>query len=39
VDGRYRWQLLLRSPDPNRVLDGFHLPPPWVVDIDPVSIL
>jgi primosomal protein N' (replication factor Y) len=39
VDGRYRWQLLLRSPDPNRVLGGFHLPQPWVVDIDPVSIL
>jgi primosomal protein N' (replication factor Y) len=39
VDGRYRWQLLLRSPDPNRALDGFHVPQPWMVDIDPVSIL
>jgi primosomal protein N' (replication factor Y) len=39
VDGRYRWQLVLRSPDPNRALEGFHLPQPWTVDIDPVSTL
>jgi primosomal protein N' (replication factor Y) len=39
VDGRYRWQLLLRSSDPNRALDGFHIPPPWVVDLDPVTVL
>ena len=39
LDGRYRWQIIIRSPDPNRLLAGFHIPAPWVVDIDPVSVL
>ncbi|UCG23488.1 MAG: primosomal protein N' [Chloroflexota bacterium] len=39
LDGRYRWQIVIRSPDPNRLLAGFHIPAPWVVDIDPVSVL
>jgi primosomal protein N' (replication factor Y) len=39
LDGRYRWQIIIRSPDPNRVLQDVPLPPPWVVDVDPVSIL
>ena len=38
-DGRYRWQIILRSPDPNRLLSGFHVPNPWVVDIDTASLL
>jgi primosomal protein N' (replication factor Y) len=39
IDGRYRWQIILRSPNPNRVLEDFPIPPKWLVDIDPVSTL
>ncbi|MCA9919097.1 MAG: hypothetical protein KC445_14145, partial [Anaerolineales bacterium] len=39
VDGRFRWQIIVRSPDPNRLLADFPLPPKWMVDIDPVSTL
>ncbi len=39
IDGRYRWQLLIRSPDPMRLLADFPVPRPWLVDIDPVSTL
>ncbi|HUM68597.1 MAG TPA: primosomal protein N', partial [Chloroflexota bacterium] len=39
IDGRYRWQLLVRSPDPVRLLADFPVPRPWLVDIDPVSTL
>ncbi len=37
--GRYRWQLLLRHPDPARFLQSIQLPPGWHVDVDPVSVL
>lgn len=39
IDGRYRWQILVRSPDPVRLLKDFSVPRPWLVDIDPVSTL
>ncbi|HSG15403.1 MAG TPA: primosomal protein N', partial [Anaerolineae bacterium] len=39
VDGRYRWQIILRTPDPARLLSDFVLPAPWLLDIDPVSTL
>jgi primosomal protein N' (replication factor Y) len=39
VDGRYRWQVIVRSPDPIRLLKDFPIPSPWIVDIDPVSAL
>ncbi|MDX1662206.1 MAG: primosomal protein N' [Candidatus Promineifilaceae bacterium] len=39
IDGRYRWQILVRSPDPRRLLDDFPVPRPWIVDVDPVSTL
>ena len=39
VDGRYRWQIIIRSPDPTRLLDGFTLPKNWTLEIDPVSTL
>ena len=39
IDGRYRWQILVRSPDPVRLLKDFPVPRPWLVDIDPVSAL
>jgi primosomal protein N' (replication factor Y) len=40
--GRYRWQLILRSPDPCRVMNALtdeDLPRGWSVDIDPTSTL
>jgi primosomal protein N' (replication factor Y) (superfamily II helicase) len=39
IDGRYRWQIVIRSPDPIRLLTDFPIPAPWIVDIDPVSLL
>ena len=40
--GRYRWQVILRSPDPRpalRALAGADLPHGWSVDVDPASTL
>lgn len=39
IDQRYRWQIIVRSPDPLRLLTDFPIPGRWVVDIDPVSTL
>ncbi len=39
IDGRYRWQIIIRSPDPNRLLKGFKLPARWILELDPVSTL
>jgi primosomal protein N' (replication factor Y) (superfamily II helicase) len=39
IQGRYRWQIIIRSPDPMRLLADFDVPAGWVVDIDPVSTL
>jgi primosomal protein N' (replication factor Y) len=39
VDGRYRWQIIVRSPDPTRLLAGFSVPKQWALEIDPVSTL
>jgi primosomal protein N' (replication factor Y) len=35
----YRWQLLLRAPNPAEILRGLDIPFGWRVDIDPMSIL
>jgi primosomal protein N' (replication factor Y) len=37
--GHYRWQLLLRAPEPAALLRGLAIPFGWRVDIDPMSIL
>lgn len=39
VNGRYRWQIIIRSPNPNRLLADFPIPAKWIVDIDPESTL
>jgi primosomal protein N' (replication factor Y) len=39
IDKRYRWQIIVRSPDPLRLLADFPIPGRWIVDIDPVSTL
>jgi len=36
---RYRWQILVRSPDPAALLRDLALPPGWRLDMDPVSTL
>ncbi|MCB8959319.1 MAG: hypothetical protein H6651_03330 [Ardenticatenales bacterium] len=28
IDGRYRWQIIIRAPDPRRLLDVASIPPP-----------
>lgn len=37
--GFYRWQLLIRAPDPALLLRGLTIPFGWRVDVDPVSLL
>ena len=39
LDGRYRWHIVVRTPDPYRLLQGVAIPKPWIVDIDPESTL
>ncbi len=37
--GYYRWQLLLRAPDPSAVLRGLDIPLGWRIDVDPLTTL
>lgn len=37
--GRYRWQILLRHPEPPAFLTRVTIPAGWHVDIDPVDVL
>ena len=37
--GRYRWQVVVRGANPRAAVAGLSLPPGWVVDVDPVSLL
>jgi len=39
VRGRYRWQTLIRAPEPQVLLRDVALPLGWQVDIDPLSTL
>jgi primosomal protein N' (replication factor Y) len=39
IDGRYRWQIIVRTQSPANLLKDFQVPPNWIVDIDPVSTL
>ena len=39
VRGRYRWQIVIRGPDPTLLLRKVALPWGWQVDVDPVSLL
>jgi primosomal protein N' (replication factor Y) len=38
LDGRYRWQIVLRGPDPQSLLRGLSLPG-WRVEVEPQSLL
>ncbi|MFW5748158.1 MAG: replication restart helicase PriA [Chloroflexota bacterium] len=35
----YRWQVVLRGPNPVRALRGFDVPRGWLVDVDPTDLL
>jgi len=39
VRGRYRWQILVRTPEPESFLRDVPLPERWAVDIDPATLL
>jgi primosomal protein N' (replication factor Y) len=39
VRGKFRWQIVVRSPDPIPLLSQLHLPQGWSVDIDPASLV
>jgi primosomal protein N' (replication factor Y) len=39
VRGRFRYQIIIRSPDPLPLLSGINLPPGWSIDIDPVTLI
>ena len=39
VQGRYRWQIVVRIADPAPLLSNVALPRQWRVDVDPVSLL
>ncbi|MCZ6539523.1 MAG: primosomal protein N' [Chloroflexi bacterium] len=38
VRNLYRWQILLKGPDPARLLEIVPAGPVWTVDVDPVSL-
>jgi primosomal protein N' (replication factor Y) len=37
--GRFRWQLVIRGPEPSTLLAEIAMPKGWMVDIDPVSLI
>jgi primosomal protein N' (replication factor Y) len=39
VQGRYRWQIIVRAPDPMPLLRDVALPWGWRVDVDPADLL
>ena len=39
VRGRFRYQIIIRSPDPLPLLYKLTLPQGWAIDIDPVSLI
>ncbi len=39
VRGEYRYQIIIRGPDPHALLQDFALPRGWRADVDPVSVL
>jgi primosomal protein N' (replication factor Y) len=39
VRGRFRYQIIIRSPDPLRLLSHMNFPQGWTIDIDPISLI
>ena len=38
LNGKYRWQVLLRGNNPIETLRHIHLPHDLVVDVDPIEV-
>ncbi len=38
IRGRYRWQLIIRGPDPMSIISKVPIPQGWTVDVDPVGL-
>ncbi|MDY6912452.1 MAG: primosomal protein N', partial [Chloroflexota bacterium] len=38
VRGKYRWQVIVKSPDPIAILSEVSIPRGWTVDIDPAGL-
>ena len=39
IQGRYRWQIVIRGPDPIPLLRDVALPRGWRIDVDPINLL
>jgi len=39
IQGRYRWQIVIRGPNPISLLSDAALPRGWRIDVDPISLL
>jgi len=39
IQARYRWQIVVRAPDPTLLLRDLALPRGWSVDVDPITLL
>jgi primosomal protein N' (replication factor Y) len=39
IQGRYRWQIVIRAPEPALLLRDLALPRGWSVDVDPITLL
>ena len=39
IDRQYRWQLLLRGPDPRAAIRELKPEPGWQIDVDPLDVL
>lgn len=39
LNGLYRWQIVLRGPEPSRIFAGFAVPRGWQIDVDPADML
>ena len=39
IQGRYRWQIVIRGPDPTLLLRDLALPRGWRLDVDPITLL
>ena len=35
--GKYRWQIILRGPNPRDIINRIKIPENWVIDVDPLS--
>ena len=35
--GKYRWQIILRGPNPRDIMNRIKIPDNWIIDVDPLS--